>query len=110
MFGPIYEEASDAHPDLVFAKVDTEAEQELAGALGIQSIPTLMVFREEVLLFSQPGALPQPVLEDLISQVQELDMEEVHRKVAEQQAGAEETREAAAQNGHVPADQARHTA
>lgn len=110
MFGPIYEQASEAHPDLVFAKVDTEAEQELAGALGIQSIPTLMVFREQVLLFSQPGALPQPVLEDLISQVEALDMEEVHRKVAEQQAEVEATREAAAANGHVPSDRARHTA
>lgn len=109
MFGPIYEKASEEHPGLVFAKVDTEAEQELAGALGIRSIPTLMVFREQVLLFSQPGALPQPVLEDLISQVQELDMAEVHRKVAEQQAEAAATRESESHNGHVPADRAQHT-
>ena len=85
-FGPIFEQASERHPELVFAKVDTEAEQELAGALGIQSIPTLMIFRDKVLLFSQPGALPGEALEDLIGQAQALDMEEVHRKVAEQDA------------------------
>lgn len=86
MFGPVFEKASEEHGDLVFAKVDTEAQQELAGALGIMSIPTLMVFREQVLLYSQPGALPAPALADLISQVKALDMEEVHRKVAEHAA------------------------
>ncbi|MBV8949745.1 MAG: thioredoxin [Actinobacteria bacterium] len=84
MFGPVFERASEDHPDLVFAKVDTEEQQELAGALGIMSIPTLMIFREGVLLFSQPGALQAPVLEDLITKVGELDMEEVHRQVAAQ--------------------------
>ena len=84
MFAPVFEQASDTHPDLVFAKVDTEAEQELSGALGIMSIPTLMVFREGVLLFAQPGALQGPILEELIGKVGELDMEEVHRQVAEQ--------------------------
>ena len=83
MFAPIFEEAAATHPDLVFAKVDTEANQALAGSAGIQSIPTLMVFREQVLVFSQPGALPAAALEDLITQVRALDMDEVHRSVAE---------------------------
>lgn len=83
MFGPIYEAASEQHPDIVFGKVDTEAQPELGAAFGIMSIPTLMIFREKVMLFSQPGALPDAALQDLISQVRELDMEEVHRKVAE---------------------------
>lgn len=85
MFGPIFEDASDRHPGITFAKVDTEAEQELAGALGIMSIPTLMVFREEVLLYNEPGALPGPMLEQLIERVLELDMAEVHAAVAAQQ-------------------------
>ena len=86
MFAPVFEDASERYPDLVFGKVDTEDQQELAGAFGIMSIPTLMVFRENVLLYSQPGALPAAALEDLISQVNALDMEEVHRKVAEANA------------------------
>jgi thioredoxin 1 len=86
MFAPIFEAASEQHPDIAFAKVDTEAEQELAGAAGIQSIPTLMIFREGVLVFSQPGALPAEVLEDIIGKVRALDMEDVHRQVAEQRA------------------------
>jgi thioredoxin 1 len=84
MFGPVFEAASNQHPDIVFAKIDTEAEPVLAGSAGIQSIPMLMVFREGVLLFSQPGALPGHVLDDLIAQVRGLDMEEVHREIAEQ--------------------------
>lgn len=88
MFAPIFEEAAATHPDLVFAKVDTEANQTLAGSAGIQSIPTLMVFREQVLVFSQPGALPAAALEDLITQVRALDMAEVHRSVAESTAAA----------------------
>ncbi len=88
MFAPVFEEAATTHPDLVFAKVDTEAEQALAGAAGIQSIPTLMVFREQVLVFSQPGALPAAALEDLITQIRALDMDEVHRSVAESTAAA----------------------
>ena len=88
MFAPIFEEAAAKHPDLVFAKVDTEANQALAGSAGIQSIPTLMVFREQVLVFSQPGALPAAALEDLISQVRALDMDEVHRSVAASTAAA----------------------
>lgn len=80
-----YEQASEQHPDIVFAKVDTEAEPELAEAFGIRSIPTLMVFREQILLYAQPGALPAAVLEDLIGQVKSLDMEEVRRQIAEHQ-------------------------
>lgn|SRR5205814_3729715 len=86
MFAPIFEQVSEQNADIVFGKIDTEAEQDLAGAFGIQSIPTLMIFREGVLVFSQPGALPQPVLEDLIGKVRALDMEEVHRLVAEEHA------------------------
>jgi thioredoxin len=84
-FGPIFEQASDAHPDLVFGKCNTEKETELAEALQIHSIPTLMVFRDQVLVFAQPGMLPAPVLEELIGKVQALDMEEVRRKMAEEE-------------------------
>jgi thioredoxin 1 len=86
MFAPIFERAAAASPDLVFGKVDTEAQQGLAGAFKIMSIPTLMVFREQVLVFSRPGALPASALDDLIGQVRALDMDEVHRAVAEQHA------------------------
>ena len=86
MFAPVYEAASEEHQDVTFASVDTEAEQALSGAAGIRSIPTLMAFREGVLVFSQAGALPAPALEELITAVKGLDMEEVHRKVAEQEA------------------------
>jgi thioredoxin 1 len=85
MFAPVYEAASVAHPDIVFAKVDTEAEQGLAGAAGIASIPTLMAFRDGILVFSQPGALPAPALEQIIKAVRDLDMEEVRAEVAKQQ-------------------------
>ena len=83
MFGPIYEEAAEKNPDLVFGKVDTEAQPELAGTFNVMSIPTLAIFREGVMVFSQAGALPAPVLEDLIGQVRGLDMGEVHKAVAE---------------------------
>lgn len=83
MFGPVFERASDTHTDIVFGKVDTEAEQELAGTLGIRSIPTLMAFRDGVLVFAQPGALPDTALEQVIAAVRDLDMDEVHRQVAE---------------------------
>lgn len=86
VFGPIFEEASEKHADAVFAKVDTEAEQELSRALGIMSIPTLMIFREQVLVYSQPGALPSAALEDLIGKAKALDMQEVHRQVEEAQS------------------------
>ncbi len=85
-FAPVYEKASEKHTDVVFAKVDTEAEQELAAQAGITAIPTLMAFREGILVFSQAGALPGPQLEQLITQVKDLDMDEVRSKVAEAQA------------------------
>jgi len=81
-FGPIFEKASDKHPDMVFGKIDTEQERELAGALAIRSIPTLMIFRDGILLFSQPGMLPAAALEELLGKVASLDMEEVRREVA----------------------------
>ena len=84
-FGPIFEKSSQAHPEMTFAKVDTEAEQALAGGLGISSIPTLMVFRDGILLYREAGALPGNALEDLIGQVEALDMDEVRAKVAEQE-------------------------
>jgi thioredoxin 1 len=80
-FGPIFEKASEAHPDITFGKVDTEAEQQLAGAAGITSIPTLMAFRDGILVFAQPGALPAPALEQVIAAVEGLDMDEVRAKV-----------------------------
>ncbi len=86
-FAPVFEAAAEANPDIVFAKVDTEMERELAEYFGIRSIPTLMVFRDRVLLYSQPGALPAPMLDDLIGKVREVDMDEVHRQVAAQAAG-----------------------
>ena len=85
-FGPIFEEASEKNADLVFAKVDTEDQQQLAATFNIMSIPTLMIFRENVLVFSQPGALPAAALENLIEQVRALDMVEVHKAVAEHEA------------------------
>ena len=85
-FGPIYDAASDAHPDITFAKIDTDAEQALSGAAGITSIPTLMAFRDGILVFQQAGALPAPALEQVIAAVEGLDMDEVRKKVAEQQA------------------------
>jgi thioredoxin len=88
-FAPTYEEASKEHEDIVFGKVDTEEQQELAQAFGIRSIPTLMVFRDQVLLYNEPGALPGPVLDDLIGQVKALDMEDVRRQIAQQDGGEE---------------------
>jgi thioredoxin 1 len=87
MFGPVYDKASQKHDDLVFAKVDTEAQPELAAAFQIQSIPTLMIVRDKVAVFAQPGALPEPALEDVIAQARALDMEEVHKAVAQAQQG-----------------------
>jgi thioredoxin 1 len=82
-FAPVFEKASDAHGDVVFGKVDTEAQQELAGAAGIQAIPTLMLFRDGVLLFRESGALPPAALEELLTQAKGLDMEMVRKKIAE---------------------------
>ena len=87
-FGPIFEKAAENHPDITFAKINTDAQQELAGALGIRSIPTLMVFREQVLLFSQPGALSAGQFEELITKIKAVDMEQVHKDVAAAQAEA----------------------
>ena len=87
MFAPVFEAASLEHPDVVFAKVDTEAEQQLAARFGIMSVPTLMAFRDNILLYAQPGALPGHVLEELITKVKGLDMDEVRRQV-DARAGA----------------------
>jgi len=87
-FAPVFEAASDAHPDITFGKIDTEAEPQLSASAQIMSIPTLMAFRDGILVFSQPGALPGPVLDDLIGQVRALDMDEVRASVAEDQSGA----------------------
>ncbi len=84
MFGPVFEAASENHPDVVFAKVDTEAEQSLAGAAGITSIPTLMALRDGILLFRQPGALPASSLEELIAAIKAADMEEIKKELASQ--------------------------
>jgi len=86
MFGPIFERASEKHGDLVFAKVDTEAQPDLAQAFGITSIPTLMVIRDKVILYAQPGALPESSLEELISQAREVDMDEVKAGISPKQA------------------------
>jgi thioredoxin len=86
MFGPIYEKASDKHGDVVFGKVDTEDQQQLAGSFGIRSIPTLMAFREGVLVFAQAGALPEAAVEELVNQVRDLDMDEVRAKISEHEA------------------------
>ncbi|WP_329539417.1 thioredoxin [Streptomyces sp. NBC_01220] len=84
-FAPVYDAASERHEDLVFAKVDTEAQQELAAAFEIRSIPTLMIVRDNVAVFSQPGALPEAALEDVIGQARKLDMDEVRKSVEDQQ-------------------------
>ncbi|MFI6284156.1 thioredoxin [Streptomyces sp. NPDC051018] len=93
-FAPVYEGAAERHPDLVFAKVDTEAQQELAAAFEIQSIPTLMIVRENVAIFAQPGALPEAALEDVIGQARALDMDKVRQSIKDA--------EAAASNGERP--------
>jgi thioredoxin 1 len=89
-FAPVYEAASQEHPDIVFGKVDTEAEQALASAANITSIPTLMGFRDGILVFAQAGALPAPALADVIHQVQALDMDKVRADIAAQQSGSAE--------------------
>ncbi len=83
-FGPIFEEASEKNPEVTFAKIDTEAQQEIAGALEIRSIPTLMIFRDGIQLFSQPGALPGHALDDLIDKVKAIDMDDVRAEIAKQ--------------------------
>jgi thioredoxin 1 len=87
-FAPIYEAASEKHPDMTFAKIDTEAEPEISAAAGISSIPTLMIFRDGILLFSQPGALPAAALEDIIGKVSALDMDDVRKQIAAEEIKA----------------------
>ena len=87
-FAPVFEKAAEAHTDVVFAKVNTDEQQELAGAFGIRSIPTLMVFREKVIVFQQAGALPGPALEQVLTQAKALDMVKVHQEIAQQQSTA----------------------
>ncbi len=88
-FGPTYEKVAQANPDIVFGKVDTEAQPELAGSFRIQSIPTLMVVRDQVVLYSQPGAIGEDALTDLVAQVRAIDMDEVRRQVAADAAAAD---------------------
>jgi len=85
-FAPTFEQASEQHADVVFAKVNTEEEQEVAGAFNIRSIPTLMVFREKVILYAEAGSLPAPALEQVIAQAKGIDMSAVHREIAERGA------------------------
>lgn len=87
-FAPVYEDAAERHQDLVFAKVDTEAQQELAAAFEIRSIPTLMIVRDNVAVFAQPGALPEAALEDVIGQARALDMDQVRKSIEEARSGA----------------------
>ena len=93
MFAPVFETASDNHTDIVFGKIDTEAQQGLAAAANIRSIPTLMAFRDGILVFSQPGALPAPSLEQLIGAVRDLDMDDVRRQIAEASTAADAAQE-----------------
>jgi thioredoxin 1 len=90
-FAPVYEAAAEKHTDVVFGKVDTEAEQSLAAAAQITSIPTLMAFRDGILVFAQPGALPAPALEQVITAVKDLDMDDVRRQIAEQDDAEKDT-------------------
>jgi len=98
-FAPVFEGASEQHQDVVFAKVNTDDEQEIAGAFGIRSIPTLMVFREKVLLFQQAGALPASALEQVLGQAKALDMEQVHAEIAKQESTEQEHEGSAPQSG-----------
>ncbi len=86
MFAPIFEEVSEKHPDIVFGKVNTEQEQQLAAMFQIRSIPTLMIFREQIVIFAQPGMLPASALEEIIGKARELDMDHVRAEIAKQQA------------------------
>ena len=87
-FAPVFEAASAQHPDAVFAKVNTDVETELSSALEIRSIPTLMIFRDQICVFAQPGSLPAAMLEELIGRVKGLDMDDVRRRIAEHEAGS----------------------
>lgn len=85
-FGPVFTEVSEKHPDIVFAKINTEVEQEIAGMMNIRSIPTLMIMRDQVVLYSEAGALPAAAFEEVIEKAKSLDMAEVHKEIAEEQA------------------------
>jgi thioredoxin 1 len=87
-FAPVFERAAERHADIVFGKVDTDAQQELAANFGIMSIPTLMIIRDKVVLYAQPGALPEPALEELIAKARAVDMDDVRRRVSERDASA----------------------
>ena len=87
-FAPVFERVAEKHPDVVFAKVNTDEEQEIAAHFQIRSIPTLMVFREQVIVFSQPGALPQGAFEEVVAKTKELDMDEVRKQISDQPPGA----------------------
>ena len=91
MFGPVFEKASERHPDAVFGKVDTEAEPEVAATFNITSIPTLMIIRDNIVLYAQPGALPEAALEELITKASELDMDEVRASMTPAPSGAQES-------------------
>ena len=107
-FAPVYEAAANENPDIVFGKVDTEAEQALAGAAGISSIPTLMAFREGILVFSQPGALPRKALDEVIAGVKGLDMEEVRAAVAAEQSEHDHSEHDHSGHDHAAHDHAAH--
>jgi|SRR5580693_71859 thioredoxin 1 len=108
MFGPIFERASERYPDAVFAKVDTDAQTDLAQAFGISSIPTLMIIRDNVVLYAQPGALPEQALEELITKAQELDMDEVRASLAKDEAG-DEAQDGDAAQGEAAAEAEQQT-
>ena len=103
MFAPVFETASETHPDIVFGKVDTEEEGDLAGAAQIQSIPTLMAFRDGILVFREAGALPAPALESLIAQIRELDMDEIRAQIASEEAATAPAETAAAETAPAEA-------
>ena len=88
-FAPVFEKVSESHPDVIFAKVNTDEEQEIAAHFQIRSIPTLMVFRDQIIVFSQPGALPQNALEQVVAKAKELDMDQVRKQIAQEQPGQE---------------------
>ena len=88
-FAPTFEAAAEKHPDIIFAKVNTEAEQDIAASFQIRSIPTLMIFREKVIIYSQPGSLPAAALDELVAKVRELDMVQVHKEIAEEHQAAQ---------------------
>ncbi|MFI8593935.1 thioredoxin [Microbacterium sp. NPDC078428] len=91
MFAPVFEKAAEEHPDIVFGKIDTEAQQQLAAGFNITSIPTLMAFRDGIIVFAQPGALPAAALQQVIDGVRGLDMDDVRRQIADQQAESQDT-------------------